>query len=221
MKPVIVFDVIETLLDLAPLDRHFRRAFGDKVSRQLWFRQMLEVAMTMAITGTYEDFSKVGKAALKMTAMQRGTTISAADRKAIMSELRQLPPHDDVRGALESLHAAGFRIAALTNSTEKVLQAQLKAAGIHRLFDKCLSVDAVRRFKPSPEAYAYAARQLRVTEAGMMLVAAHTWDVSGAMAAGCRAAFVKRPGKALSPLGKQPEIVVSDLRELARKVSRL
>ena len=53
------------------------------------------------------------------------------------------------------------------------------------------------------------------------LVAAHAWDVSGALAAGCTAAFVARPGMMLSPLGKQPDIVGRDLAEIAAALQRL
>jgi 2-haloacid dehalogenase len=48
-----------------------------------------------------------------------------------------------------------------------------------------------------------------------MLVAAHHWDVSGALAAGARAAFVERPGMVPSPIGRRPELVVHDLGALA------
>jgi 2-haloacid dehalogenase len=40
--------------------------------------------------------------------------------------------------------------------------------------------------------------------------------VSGALAAGARAAFIARPGMVPSPLGDQPDLVARDLAELAR-----
>ena len=49
----------------------------------------------------------------------------------------------------------------------------------------------------------------------MRLVAAHAWDVTGALAAGCAAAFVARPGKVQSPLGDQPDIVGDDIAAVA------
>jgi 2-haloacid dehalogenase len=49
-------------------------------------------------------------------------------------------------------------------------------------------------------------------------VAAHAWDVAGALAAGCAAAFVRRPGKVLSPLGDRPDIVGDDLGEVADRI---
>src|SRR5829696_7756832 len=47
------------------------------------------------------------------------------------------------------------------------------------------------------------------------LDAAHAWDVAGALAAGCSAAFVARPGMVASPLGEQPDIKGADLGEVA------
>jgi 2-haloacid dehalogenase len=45
-------------------------------------------------------------------------------------------------------------------------------------------------------------------------LAAHTWDVTGAIRAGCAAAFVARPGMVLDPVGEQPDIVGADLVDL-------
>jgi 2-haloacid dehalogenase len=50
------------------------------------------------------------------------------------------------------------------------------------------------------------------------MVAAHTWDVAGALAAGDRAAFVARSGLVPSPRGVQPQVVGADLTELADRL---
>ncbi|MDQ2737327.1 MAG: hypothetical protein M3Y35_01620 [Actinomycetota bacterium] len=52
----------------------------------------------------------------------------------------------------------------------------------------------------------------------LLVVAAHSWDVSGALAAGCEAALVARPGMVLSPLGRQPSIVGIDLAEVVEQI---
>jgi 2-haloacid dehalogenase len=50
------------------------------------------------------------------------------------------------------------------------------------------------------------------------LVAAHAWDVAGALRAGCAAAFVARPGMVLDPLVEHPDVVGADLREVADRI---
>jgi 2-haloacid dehalogenase len=50
------------------------------------------------------------------------------------------------------------------------------------------------------------------------MVAAHVWDVHGAMRAGCAAAFVERPGVVWNPLLDRPDIVGPDLGAVAERV---
>ena len=73
-------------------------------------------------------------------------------------------------------------------------------------------------FKPAAEVYRLVATELQVAPPQLRLVAAHAWDVLGAMRAGCAAAFVARPGKALFPLADTPDIVGPDLRNVADQI---
>jgi len=81
-----------------------------------------------------------------------------------------------------------------------------------------LSTDSVRRLKPAAEAYRMAARRLGVETADLRLVAAHDWDIIGALRAGCAAAFVARPGKMLEPLTEQPDVTGPDLGTVAERI---
>jgi 2-haloacid dehalogenase len=218
MAPVCVFDVNETLLDLSGLDGPFERLFGDRGARTAWFGQLLQSAMVATITDRYADFGTVGRAALEMTAARLGVTLSDDDREAVVAGMTRLPAHPEVPGALRRLEQAGTRLAALTNSTERVARAQLEHAGILDRFQAVLSADAVRRLKPAPEPYRMAADRLGVDPGEVLLVAAHAWDIAGALRAGCQAAFVARPGKVLDPLVEPPELVVADLDELANRL---
>lgn len=218
MLRVCVFDVNETLLDLRALDPHFKLIFGDAKATQEWFQQLLQSAMVSMVVGDYRDFGRIGIAALEMTAARRGLEIGDEDRQLIREGMQHLPAHFDVRESLERLRDAGVRLAALTNSTEKVAEAQLTNAGIRDLFEQVLSADAVQRLKPAPEPYRMAAERLGVKPSELRLVAAHAWDVVGALHAGCAAAFVGRQGMVLDPLFDRPDIVGTDLTEVADQI---
>lgn len=215
MVRVSVFDVNETLLDLGALDHRFGRVFGDAAVRWEWFQQVLQSALVATVTGSYSDFGTVGGAALEMTAARRGMGLSDEDRRDILGGMRELPPHPEVPEALDRLRDAGIRLAALTNSTKEVANAQLSNAGIADRFEQILSADTVKRLKPAPEPYRAAAKSLGIGIEEVRLVAAHAWDVAGAMRAGCAAAFVARPGMVLDPLVQMPDVVGSDLNEVA------
>jgi 2-haloacid dehalogenase len=53
------------------------------------------------------------------------------------------------------------------------------------------------------------------------VVAAHSWDITGALTAGANAAFIARPEMALSPIGPQPDIVGMDLDEVVNAIINL
>jgi 2-haloacid dehalogenase len=218
--PVCVFDVNETLLDLGALDPRFEEVFGDSSLRQAWFQQMLQSAMVSVITDAYSDFGTIGRAALRMVAARRGVELSDERVQFVVSGIRELPPHPDVPAALRKLADAGFRLAALTNSTSEVARAQLDHGGLAPLFEQILSADSVRRLKPAREPYLMAAEMLQVAPKEVLLVAAHSWDVAGAMRAGCSAAFVARPGMVLDPLAPQPQVVGDDLTAVVDAIIR-
>jgi 2-haloacid dehalogenase len=218
MANVLVFDVNETLLDLRALDPIFEGIFGDAAARREWFGQMLQSAFLATITDAYSDFGATGGASLRMIAAKRDVMLADADMEAVRGGMRELPAYPDVRPALEQLRSSGFRMATLTNSTAEVAEAQLAFAGLRDLFGKALTADTVKRLKPAPEPYRMAAEALGVGIGEIRLIAAHSWDVAGAMRAGCRAAFVARPGQVLDPLAPEPDIVGQDLTEVAAAI---
>lgn len=220
MPRVCVFDVNETLLNLSGLDPLFVDVFGDAAVRREWFTQVLQSALTTVAVGDYADFGKVGAAALEMVAARRGVELVESEQQRILAGMRRLDPHADVIESLDLLRNAGMRLAALTNSPPATAEAQLRYANIRDYFEQVLSADSVRRLKPAPEVYRMAAEKLGVAVGDMRLIACHAWDISGALHAGCAAAFVVRQGMVFDPLVPQPDVVGMDLRDAAYRILR-
>ncbi len=219
MPRICVFDVQETLLDLRALDTHFARSFADAaLVRRRWFHQVVQSAFVSIITDRYADFTRLAEAALEMVAAEEDVTLSREERHALLGQLRALPAHADVRGALERLRAAGLRLAVLTNATAEVAEAQLTHARLRDSFEQVLSADAVRRLKPAPEPYRWAAGQLGVPIGQLRLISAHAWDIAGALHAGCAAAFLYRPGLPFDPLVERPDIVGEGLTDVVERL---
>ncbi len=218
MAKVIAFDVNETLLDLRALDPHFEALFGSGALRAQWFAQMLQLAFVGGLTGSYVDFGTAQRAALEMLGARQGVAIDDHTAAEMVDRMRSLPPHAEVADTLRKLSETPLRLVALTNSTHDVASDQLRNAGISDLLENAFSADQVRALKPARAAYELVARECGVKLSDVRLVAAHAWDVSGALAAGAKGAFVARPGMVLSPIGLQPEIVGSDLAEVAEQI---
>ncbi len=73
--------------------------------------------------------------------------------------------------------------------------------------------------QPGPEPYRSVASAFDVDVREVWLLAAHSWDVTGALSAGCQAAFVARPGMALSPIGPQQDSVGADIADAVGRSS--
>ena len=218
MPRVIVCDVNETLLDVGALEPLFKAAFGDGRVLQEWFSTVLLYSEVATLAGPYSDFGSIGSAALDMVSAGRGVTLTDVDRNRILQSMRTLPAHPDVRDGLQAMRDGGLRLVTLTNNGPGMVQQQLANAGLANYFERSFSVDSVRRFKPAAEAYRSVAESLGLPTARLRLVAAHAWDVVGALQAGCAAAFVARPGKVLYPLGPKPDIVGPDFGAVARQI---
>jgi 2-haloacid dehalogenase len=215
---ILVFDVNETLLDLRALEPHFERIFHDRAILREWFNQVIQYAMALTMAGDYKNFGEVARAALEMTAKAQGVKLSPDDAQQIIAGIRSLPAHPEVPESLSRLKSAGFRMVALTNSPPAVVDAQMKHARLEPYLERNFSVDAVRKYKPAPDPYRMVARELSADISQLRMIAAHAWDVGGALEAGCAAAFIARPGKALFPSFPRPDIVGQDLREVAEAI---
>jgi 2-haloacid dehalogenase len=218
MTKVVAFDVNETLLDLHALDAPFEELFGSAALLGQWFAQMLQLSFVGGLTGNYVNFSEAQQAALLMLGQRQGVAVSDAEAAAMVNRMESLPPHPEVPAALKKLADTPLTVVALVNSLQQVGEAQLANAGIRGYFQRVISADTVRALKPAPAPYLAVAEAFDVTATDVRLVAAHSWDVSGALAVGCKAAFVARPGMVLSPIGAQPDITGPDISAVVDQI---
>ena len=220
-KPkVLIFDVNETLLDLAPLKASVGKALGGREEFvPLWFSTMLHYSLVETLSGNYHSFGEIGTAALKMVAESQGIELEYQDAKdAVVTPLLSLPPHHDVVNGLKMLSEDGFRAVSLTNSSAEAAETQLRNAGLTDLFEKCYSVESVKMYKPHMDTYGMVIHDLGVRPEEAMMVAAHAWDLAGAKNVGLQTAFIARPGTALYPNVAKPDYVVNDLLELVKRL---
>lgn len=213
--PLIVFDVNETLLDLETMAPTFERIFDNKAAMRLWFANFIMYSAALTVAGHYVPFTDIGAAVMKMLADTRGIKIGASDKQELTEKFSTMPPHPEVPAALRKLRDAGFRLFTLTDNLLEIQSRQLEHAGIVGLFERRFSADGVKRHKPAPEAYGYVAKELHVQPSQLCLVACHTWDTLGAVAAGWEGALIRRVGNDVLAVGPQPQIVGDDLDDVA------
>jgi len=180
-----------------------------------WFAQLILYSQALTLAGEYAAFGELGGAVLQMVADTRRQPVSAENVLSVKQAISSMPSHPEVPEALRRLRDAGFRLFTLTNNPAVTATEQLERAGLADFFDRQFSVDAVHRYKPAPETYRFVEHQLGLSSSGCCMIACHTWDTLGAVAAGWDAALILRPRNAPLALGPQPRIVGQDLTVVA------
>jgi 2-haloacid dehalogenase len=215
-RPLIVFDVNETLMDLESLTPFFDRVFNDPAAMRLWFGHLITYSEALTLANVYVPFTDIGGAVLRMFAATRGITITDADAAELTNLFATMPPHPEVPAALRRLRDHGFRLFTLTDNTLAVAGRQLEHGGVIDLFERRFSVDeTVKRHKPAQEAYHSVATALGVDPGDICLIASHVWDTIGACGAGWQAALILRVGNAPLDVGPQPDYIGKDLDAIA------
>src|SRR6201987_5349193 len=105
-RPLIVFDVNETLLDLTTMEPTFERIFRDKGAMRLWFANLILYSAALTVAGCYVPFTDIGAAVMKMLADTRGLRIGDADNQELVEKFSTMPPYPEVPGALKKLREA-------------------------------------------------------------------------------------------------------------------
>jgi hypothetical protein len=76
---VAVFDVNETLLDLEAMNALFERLFRDRRVPREWFGHLTLYAMTITVSGLYEDSFSLGQGVLQMVGSINHVDIAQTD----------------------------------------------------------------------------------------------------------------------------------------------
>lgn len=216
---VLFFDVNESLLDLDNLKKSVGKALGGREDLvPLWFTTMLQYSLVSTSGRQYADFGIIGAATLRMVAANDSIHLTEEEAEDALGPLRSLPAHPEVKEALGNIRKAGYTMVSLTNSSNKGVTAQLEHAGLTDFFDERLSVEDIGKYKPHRDVYDWAARKMGVPPNECMMIAAHGWDIAGAIWAGWRGAFIARLGQQLYPLAALPEINEPDLLKIAKKL---
>ncbi len=217
---VVVFDVNETLSDLAPLRARFADVGAGEGLAATWFAAVLREGMALAAVGQQAGFAVIGAHVLEVLLPEELTVRRAAAVDHVMAGFGDLPVHPDVPVGLRALREQGLRVITLSNGAASVAQGLLERAGCADLVEATLSVADAGVWKPAAAAYAHATAWSGEPAAAHLLVAVHPWDVHGAQQAGWSGAWVDRSGSTPYPAYlDDPVLRVRDLRDLAARLA--
>ena len=110
-----------------------------------------------------------------------------------------------------------YTLVVLSNGDRAALEQTV--ANLALPVDRIVSAEQAGVYKPHPAVYRKAVEDLKLEPAQVLHVAAHAWDIRGAVAFGMAGAFINRPGLPYGDSPFPPTLEVPDLRELAARVT--
>jgi 2-haloacid dehalogenase len=222
MRPrpsVIVFDVNETLSDMAPMGGRFAEVGAPEPLARVWFAALLRDGFALAAAGGNEPFARLAEGALRV--VLAGTSLNRPADEAVehvLAGFAEFGVHPDVPEGVRSLRRHGLRLVTLTNGSADVADRLLNRADLRSQFERLLSVEDAAAWKPAPAAYAYAARACSVSMEQMLLVAVHPWDIHGAHQAGMRTGWITRRQAPYPGYFAVPDLQAPGLAALAQQI---
>lgn len=214
---VAVLDVNETLSDLEPLRDRFTDTGAPGHLLGTWFAGTLRDGFALAAAGRSRTFKEVGAAGLRGLLTGLDLDRSVEDAVAhVLGGIPELDVHPDVPAGVRALVEGGLRVVTLTNGSPSQSQALLERAGVAELVERRLTVDDAGRWKPHPDAYAYAAQELGVPLERCAMVAVHPWDLMGAATVGMTTGWIDRTGSPWPDVFDRPDVTGTDLPAVAQ-----
>lgn len=206
----VFFDLFGTLLSLGPLDDACDTLVpgrGAEVAAR-WRARQLELSWLRTAMARWADFDRVTADALDSVLVEMGSAASPSEVARLAGAFRELPVQSEVPGVLARLRAGGLAMGILTNASRATLDTVVARTGL--VVDHALSVDAVRRFKPSPAAYELTTAATGLAPARIGFVTGNGWDAAGASAFGLRVAWLRAfVGSRLPVVGAPPVVEAS------------
>jgi 2-haloacid dehalogenase len=211
--PAAAFDVIGTLFSLDTLPPLLERLGASPHALDLWFAEALRDFFALSHSGSYAPLSEVLAAALPRALETLGVSADAHQRREIMESLQRLEPAESAADGCRLLAEGGWTLLALTNGSRELTESLLRRGGLERYFAEVISCDSLRVSKPNARVYA-AARERCPGE--LWMIAAHAWDVAGALRAGLRGAWIASKEKTYLDVYPTPDVRAGDIAEAAR-----
>ena len=223
----VLFDAYGTLFDVYSVGLLAEQLFpghGQALS-VLWRDKQIEytrLVTTCNHGAHYQPFWELTRAALmyaikKIAAHAQLTGPSGQldiNVERLMNAYRSLSAFPENKAVLTALKARGIPTGILSNADPAMLALAVKSSGLDGLFEHVISVDAIRKFKTHPDAYALGEQATGLPAQQIAFVSSNSWDALAATWYGYQTLWVNRYQLPFEELGTQPTRTGSSLRDV-------
>lgn len=210
----LVFDAYGTLFDVHSVVRLCDQLWPGKGTAisQLWRTKQLEYTWQRSLMRRYEDFESVTVDGLRYACTALGVSLSESRVARLQKAYLSLATFPEVKDALGRL--SHLQLAILSNGAPSMLDPVVANAGLNGVFSAVISVDPLKTYKPTPEVYRLAVKNLGMPKNKIGFVSSNCWDACGAKSFGFQTFWINRSDAPVDRLDAAPDHIIRNLADL-------
>ncbi len=205
----VLFDAYGTLFDVYSVGALAEEFFPGQGAALgvLWRDKQIEYTRLVTTSNHgahYQPFWDLTRAALRYACKRLGLSLTPEWEERLMNQYRHLSAFPENIAVLKQLKAMGVVTGILSNGDAGMLNAAVQSAGLGDYLDHVISVDAIRKYKTHPDAYALGEAACGLSAAHIAFVSSNSWDALAATWYGYQTLWVNRYALPFEELGTQP-----------------
>jgi 2-haloacid dehalogenase len=215
----VLFDAYGTLFDVYSVALAAEQLFtgqGQALS-VLWRDKQIEYTRLVTTSNHgahYQPFWELTRAGLRYACKRLKLALTPEIELQLMNQYRHLSAFPENRDVLQALRARGIKTGILSNGDPEMLGIALRSAGLEGLLDYVISVDAVRKYKTHPDAYALGEQATGLPAKQIAFVSCNSWDALAATWYGFQTLWVNRNDLPFEELATQPTRTGNSLNDV-------
>ncbi|MDP2254745.1 MAG: haloacid dehalogenase type II [Polaromonas sp.] len=215
----VLFDAYGTLFDVYSVGLTAEQLFPGhgQALGVLWRDKQIEYTRLVTTSNNgahYQPFWDLTRAGLHYACQRLGLDLTAEREERLMNQYRHLSAFPENKEVLQALKARGIVTGILSNGDPSMLNVAVRSAGLDGLLDHVISVDAIRKYKTHPDAYALGLQATGLQARQIAFVSCNSWDALAATWFGYQTLWVNRYQLPFETLGTQPAYTGSNLRDV-------
>jgi 2-haloacid dehalogenase len=213
MYKLIAFDAYGTLFDVYSMGQLAEELFpgNGQAFALMWRDRQIEYTRLVTMSDPspngskyYLPFWEITIRSLRYACKRMNLTLSPDDEKRLMDQYAKLISFDDSQTVLKNIKGRGIATAILSNGSKDMLATVVQSNGLKPYLDKVVTIEEVRLFKTSPQAYELLLKAFPVKKKEILFVSSNAWDALAAKWYGFDVFWVNRLGHPYEEIGEKP-----------------
>jgi 2-haloacid dehalogenase len=223
MYKLIAFDAYGTLFDVYSIGQLAEKLFAvdGQAFASMWRDRQIDYTRLVTMSDPnpkgsqyYLSFWDLTNRSLRYVCKRLNLDLSAEKEQLLLEQYSKLTSFEDAASVLKAIKDSKISTCILSNGNKDMLTTVVGSNGLTDFLDKILTIEDVKLFKTSPQAYELLLKEFSFAREEILFVSSNAWDALAAKWYGFDVFWVNRYGHPFEEIGLAPDYQGRQLSEL-------